>query len=174
MKYSLNEKFRLVSEAKAIKKFKDDDLDVVAMVGVGMLFGENDQAPKMDNPKVESVDLQPQEQDLSLVLLDETAAPETNVPAAVQPQSTAVQNRAVAIDDNAYYIQVAVVTTQHGMEEYIAKLKREGVPVAVKPVTIKHKEGHRVLAGPYLSRSEAKADLGDVKKVEKDAYIRQL
>ena len=127
----------------------------------------------MENPKVESVDLQPQEQDLSLVLLDETAT-EAQMSPAAQPQSTSVQNRAVAIDDNAYYIQVAVVTTQQGMQEYIAKLEREGVPVAVKPVTIKHKEGHRVLAGPYLSRSEAKADLGHVKKIEKGAFIKQL
>jgi len=108
------------------------------------------------------------------VLLDETATPEAQTPPTAQPQSTAVQNRAVAIDDNAYYIQVAVVTTQQGMQEYIAKLEREGVPVAVKPVTIKHKEGHRVLAGPYLSRSEAKGDLRRVKKVEKGAFIKQL
>ncbi len=184
LKYSLGEKFRLVSEAKAIKKFKDDDVDIVAMVGLGMMLGEKEQAPQSDLPEIDQAEPKPQQQDLSLVILDDTptAAPEAKpaidrtpvVKALLAEESAPKPAMRVATSDNAYYIQVAVVTTEKGMNEYTSKLANSGLNYEVKPLNLHGKEGHRVLAGPYLSREEAAHDLSSVKKIERGAFIKKM
>ncbi len=187
LKYRLGEKFRLVSEAKAIKKFKDSDLDIVAMVGVGMLLGEKEAALQQpDLTDLENAEPKPQKQDLSLVLLDEPSAP------IVTPQQEAVIDRTpvvqqlmaedkspqkdveVPVEDNAYYVQVAVVKTDSALDNYLKKLKAKGLPYEVKPVKVRGAEAHRVLTGPYLSRSEAQEDLKQVRSIERGAFIKKL
>lgn len=39
LKYQLNENLNLITEAKALKKFDNDDLDIVAGLGLGIMFG---------------------------------------------------------------------------------------------------------------------------------------
>ncbi len=200
LKYKLDDKFRLVSEAKAIRKFKDSDIDIVAMLGVGMLFGQHEQKPLSPQAPVSTnLEPKPQQQDLSLVLLDAQPQPKPETkPAAIteiRPVVTAPavptpsvktiiaeQNTppvpetapAPVIEDDAYYIQIAIVTTEQSMQEYLDRLRKSGLPYTTKSVKIKNKEGHRILAGPYISRTEAAEDLKRVKKIERDAFIRQI
>ena len=185
LKYSIGEKFRLVSEAKAIKKFKDDDLDIVAMVGVGMLFGQKESAPQQQMPDLDIVEPKPQTQDLSLVMIDDTSPvavqeePAVDRTAVVQTliaeESTSpAPDAQVPLSDNAYYVQVAVVKTESSLNNYLTKLKKSGLSYEVKPVKVRGSEAHRVLVGPYLSRSEASEDMRRIKKIEKGAFIKQL
>ncbi len=39
LKYQLNENLNLITEAKALKKFDNNDLDIIAGLGLGMMFG---------------------------------------------------------------------------------------------------------------------------------------
>jgi cell division septation protein DedD len=80
----------------------------------------------------------------------------------------------IPISDNAYYIQVAVVKTESALNNYLKELKKSDLSYEVKPVNVKGNEAHRVLVGPYLSRSEAKEDLAETKKIEKGAFIKKL
>ena len=181
LKYSLNEKFRLVSEAKVIKKFKDHDLDVVAMLGVGLLFGERgEEAPEKGVEQLASADEpKPESQDLTTIIIDDEPQPKSEVSAPTVPAVTQPIER-VRLDLNElhhagdYYVQVAAVSSNHSTKRLIHKLEQQNLRVVVKTATVRGRKIKRILVGPYMQRSEAKADLPKVRKISKGAFIKKL
>ena len=178
LKYSLNEKFRLVSEAKVIKKFKNSDLDIVAMLGVGILFGEKEQQSLPNEPKITEVDIAPQQQDLSLIIREEAPIQIAEaLPALDVTEDTLAVELPVSstpASKHAYYVQVAVVSTKNAMDNYIQRLEKYGLSYEIKSFHSNGKQMQRILAGPYMSRAEAKQDLPSVKRVEKSAFIKKI
>ena len=181
LKYSLSEKFRFVSEAKVIKKFKDRDLDVVATLGVGVLFGENEEtAPETEpEPLASTNEPRPENQDLTTIIIDDDPQPKSEVSPPVAPLVIQPIER-VRLDLNElrhsgdYYVQVAAVSSKHRTDKLIDKLEQHHLRVVVKTATVRGKEIKRILVGPYMQRSEAKADLPEVRKVSKGAFIKKI
>ncbi len=181
LKYSLNEKFKLVSEAKVIKKFKDHDLDVVAMLGVGLLFGEKGEAtPETETEQLASAnEPRPESQDLTTIIIDDEPQPKSEVSAPTVPAVTQPIER-VRLDLNElhhagdYYVQVAAVSSNHSTKRLVHKLEQQNLRVVVKTATVRGRKIKRILVGPYMQRSEAKADLPKVRKVARGAFIKKL
>jgi len=162
LKYSLNEKFRLISEAKAIKKFRDSDLDIVALVGVGMLFGkryDNEIVPEIVVEAVEIEDALPKTP--PLVIVEEK----------LQPMVLPIEN---SVSDTQYFIQVAVIAKESSLQDYIVQLEQEDIAYEIRKTAIKNKPAHLILAGPYVSHADAKQYLPSLQKIEKDVYIRKI
>ncbi len=179
LKYSLNEKFRLISEAKVIKKFKDKDLDVVAMLGVGLLFGdEGESTVNQTNTNIPVAEPKPDNQDLTIIL----DAHEDSVPATIAPDLPVVAEpiERVKLDlhelkhSGDYYIQVAALSSNTAVEKLLTKLESKNLRTVVKTAQVHGREIQRILVGPYMSRSEAKAELPEVKEVAKGAFIKKL
>ncbi len=180
LKYSLNEKLRLISEAKIIKKFKDNDLDVVAMLGIGILFGEKtEMAIAREEKTTPEIEPKPENQDLTTIIVDEE---ETNQsPARVKTELPSVKPiERVKLDINElqhsgdYYIQIAAVSTEKSLDNYVNKLEKHNLHVVVKTVTLNHKNIYRILVGPYMDRKEAATDLSKARTIEKGAFIKKI
>ncbi|RUM67620.1 MAG: hypothetical protein DSZ05_02255 [Sulfurospirillum sp.] len=178
LKYSMNEKFRLVSEAKVIKKFKDHDMDVVAMLGVGMLFGEQEPTePKTEtaqlNPEIEP---KPEDEDMASIIIDDDT-PGVVAPApvpVVQPIERATTDLNELQHTGDYYIQVAAISGKRSAESFVEKLENRDLRVVVKTAIVHGREVKRILVGPYMSRTEAQGDLRSVRRVARHAFIKKL
>ncbi len=173
LKYSLSDQFRLVSEAKVIKKFKDDRLDIAAMVGVGLLFGEKttvpaaeDAAPSVE-PKPEPTLIIPEEK------ISETS-PEIPAPAVAKPIERVTLATPPMTQKSHYAIQVAVVKSPKSLQNLKKTMAKQDLKVIVKKTKIKGEPAYRVLAGGYTSKAEAKQDLPKVRKIAKGAYIKKV
>ena len=212
LKYSFSEKVRLVSEAKVIKKFNNNTLDIVTMLGAGLLFGEaSEEAPETEARQLAPADEpKPESQDLTTIILNDK--PKSTIQ---KPVTIAVNNKpkpanhpkmpTIILDDEAknnistpsqptvtqpiervrldlnelhhsgnYYIQVAALSSIHTADSLIYQLKRRNLRVVVKSATVRGKEIKRILTGPYMQRSEARADLPRVRRVSPDAFIKKL
>ncbi len=198
LKYSLDKNLRVVSEAKVIKKFKDNNLDIVAMLGLGVLFGQK--VVTIENDQTTDEKILPQAQvrnDKAPELTDKTTSYSSPIPTAViTPDETEIElmienaqeeNQNLLDDEkmefkssfkedkneNVYFIQVAVVSKEKSLNNYLAKIRSNNLSYEIKPVSITNPFTRRVLVGPYLSKLDAQLDMPIVKEeIEKKAFIK--
>ncbi len=179
LKYALSPRFRIVSEAKAIKKFRDNDLDIVATVGLGILFGkhtiQNDVEPnaheiivepkvKLSEESIKKEQLKEQTKVINPVIIDEEE--DEVIPVKIAQESSTES-------DKAYYIQLAFVTQESSLENYIQKLDQIDLDFTIKEEQAHKLTGNAILVGPFANYEDAKENISSVKKIEKGAFIRK-
>ncbi len=151
------------------------------MLGVGLLFGEKGEAtPEKEAEQLASADEpKPESQDLTTIIIDDEPQPKSEVSAPPVPAVTQPIER-VRLDLNElhhagdYYVQVAAVSSNHSTKRLVHKLEQQNLRVVVKTATVRGRKIKRILVGPYMQRSEAKADLPKVRRVAKGAFIKKL
>ncbi len=168
LKYKVSDRFALVSEAKAIKKFDDGDLDISAMLGLGLYFG-GAKAVKREPTVIEH---------LSKTKIEPALPPAPTVTVVEVPKMDE-KERAVAapLHRSAYYIQVAAAFKTHlqnDCKHYLHQITDAGLPYRIKKTTLKGKPVELLLVGPYRSRKEAKTDLPKLRKIDKGAFIKKI
>jgi cell division septation protein DedD len=192
LKYQIGENLNLLTEAKAIKKFDNDDLDIVAGVGIGMMFGaaatqmvpvsefeiaQPAVVPSIipaDAPLATPVVIQqsvpaynPMYENLDVVTIDTEGRDSIN--------SRRTSHRAYNSNGGDYYIQVAALFKNNGANStYFRKLDAQGLNHQLKNTTVRGKNISLLLVGPYDSKSAANADLGKVKSVERGAFVKRV
>ncbi len=194
LKYALDNKLRVVSEAKVIKKFKDKNLDIVAMVGLGVLFGQKTVAIEKSQKVSENIlpvvevaktPTTPQESNQSRqidtivenapeekqIVLSEKKFDDFDNIVATNLKTDKIDNK----NKSVYFIQVAVVTKEKSLDNYLAKIRDNDLSYEIKPVSITNPFARRVLIGPYSSKLDAKLDMPIVKdEIEKKAFIKSF
>ncbi|NPA81835.1 MAG: porin family protein [Epsilonproteobacteria bacterium] len=184
IRFPINEELSIVSEAKAIQKWKNKDVDVVGNIGVGYRFGECAPTPAaapLPPPKVEP---KPEPKTEKIVIYNQFPAVTPVVQPTVKP---AVTNECVYantipkskdICDNRNYIQVAaklkcLPNEEYDNKKFLNKIKRYGYHYIIYNTTNRAgKKVSKVLIGPYRCLSDAKRHLCDIKrKIAKDAFV---
>jgi hypothetical protein len=200
LKYQIGENLNLLTEAKALKKFDNDDLDIVAGVGIDMIFGA---AATQMVPVSEFEIAQPAVVPSivpavvpSIVPADAPLATPVVVQQSVPAYNPMYENLDVVTIDNEgedsinsrrtshrsynsnggdYYIQVAALFKNNGANsKYFRKLDAQGLNHQLKSTTVRGKNINLLLVGPYSSKAEANADLGKVRSVERGAFIKRV
>lgn len=203
VKYPINEDLNFITEAKALKKFDNNDLDIIAGIGIGMIFGAavTQSAPTPETKRQHTVisanTLQPplatERQTASLSSYDNLDV----VPIASNSsfKTRAVLNEpsqnydsydVVPIEERGqyisnsversedYYIQIAALFNSNADSSYLQKLDNIGLNHQLKETTIRGKKVKLLLVGPYNSRADAKADLNSAKSIEKSAFVKKI
>ena len=173
LKYSLSDQFRLVSEAKVIKKFKDERLDIAAMIGVGLLFDTQTTAPVSEKsaptvePKPEPTLIIPEEKTSETI-------PEIPAPAVTKPIERITLSTPPATQKSHYVIQIAVVKNPVSLRNLKKAMAKQDLKIIIKKIKIKGEPAYRILAGGYASKAEAMRDLKKARKIAKGAYIKKV
>jgi hypothetical protein len=164
LKFALSERVNLLADVQAIKKFRDNDLDILTSVGLGFFFGSTKQvAPETTVPAVK---VEPT-REITIVKVKPNPMPTAKTVAVTAPK---------AVQSGNYYIQLAAAfkTDLETGCHYTDELKKEGIDYDIKYTTIKGKNASILVVGPYNSKDEAKEDLAKIRKIAKDAFIRRL
>jgi len=166
LKFALSERVNLLADIQAIKKFRDNDLDILTSVGLGFLFGSTKQvAPETAVPAIK---VEPT-REITIVKVKPNPIPTARTVAVTVTAPKAVQR-------GNYYIQLAAAF-KSDLEtgcHYTDELKKEGIDYDIRYTTIKGKNASILVVGPYNSKDEAKEDLAKIRKIAKDAFIRRL
>jgi len=194
LKYQLTEDFNLITEAKALRRFDNSDIDLIAGLGVGMMFGAGAmQAEPM--PEMEIVQSAPsiipnyapraiatvvpapssRYDNLDVVPIEEAGSFQTravfNEPARIYNNSTATSSMA----SGNYYIQVAALFSNDGANSnYFRKLDSAGLDHVVKQTTVRGRPVKLLLIGPYNSSSDARRDLSRAQNIERGAFVKKI
>jgi hypothetical protein len=163
LKFRINDKFNLISDIQAIKKFKSHDLDILGSLGVSFLFGKA---------------LQPEPEALVASGLEDVhpAAPKrkiTIVKVAPQPKAAAP---VVTAPKGEYYVQMAAgfKTDMETGCKHTKDLRDAGIDYKIKYTTLKGKNAALVVVGPYETKAEATSHLAALKKYSKDAFVKKI
>jgi hypothetical protein len=199
VKYQLNEDLNLITEAKALKKFDNNDLDIVASLGIGIMLGG---ATSQITP-ISEIEIVQQTPDVIPSIIPEVTPLATydnldvvpikeerefNTRAILNEPSHAYNNYDVVpieeegrytstalTNDGDYYIQVAALFNSTGEDSsYFIKLDAAGLNHQIKETTIRGRDVKLLLVGPYNSDSEARADLQRTKSIEKGAFVKKI
>ncbi|MCH9813307.1 MAG: porin family protein [Epsilonproteobacteria bacterium] len=164
LRYGINDKVSLIADARAIRKIENRDIDIVAALGVGMIFG----ATSTIAQPTEEVTIIPQP-DVVPSVISEPA------PLATLTQPTVVTEPIVV--DSTYYIQIAALF-QNQLETsdspLIKSIDAQNLNYEIQETTVRGKSAQLLLVGPYYSETEARADLSRAKRVEKGAFIKKI
>ncbi len=179
LKYALSDRFRIVSEAKAIKKFRDNDLDIVATVGLGILFGKHTIQNDIE-PNTPKLTIEPKVKTTNEPIKEEKTKEQTKVinPVIIDEEEQEVKPVKIAQEssinsDKAYYIQLAFVTQESSLDNYIQKLDQIDLDFTIKEEQAHKLTGNAILVGPFANYEDAKEHISSVKKIEKGAFIRK-
>ena len=179
LKYALSDRFRIVSEAKAIKKFRDNDLDIVATVGLGILFGKHTIQNDIE-PNTPKLTVEPKVKTTNEPIKEEKTKEQTKVinPVIIDEEEQEVKPVKIAQEssinsDKAYYIQLAFVTQESSLDNYIQKLDQIDLDFTIKEEQAHKLTGNAILVGPFANYEDAKEHIRSVKKIEKGAFIRK-
>ncbi len=183
IRFPISEELSIVSEAKAIQKWKNKDVDVVGNIGLGYTFGPISRAPEttiLPPPKAEP---KPESRPEKIVIYNQfpNVVPVTNIQARESASECVYANtvpKSKDICDNRNYIQVAAKLKCLPNEEYdnkrfLNKIRRYGYHYIIYNTTNRAgKKVSKVLIGPYRCFSDAKRHLCDIKrKIAKDAFV---
>jgi hypothetical protein len=194
LKYQLNSDINLITEARALKKFDNSDLDITTALGLGFVFGathaESIESVELDTSIEPKPDVIP-----SIIPADAPIASitETEIPYSYDNDKDYENLDVVPIDEinrknsyhsndanlqdtePAYYIQIAALFSNNSTDSsYIQKLDEQGLNPQLKETTVRGKPVKLLLAGPYSSKAKAKADLSRAKQIEKGAFIKKI
>ncbi|OQX75034.1 MAG: hypothetical protein B6D59_00435 [Campylobacteraceae bacterium 4484_4] len=168
LKYRVNKRVALVSEAKAIKKFDNGDLDISAMLGLGLYFGGK-KAPARESAVVKR---------LSKTKIKPVLPPAPVVTVVKVPKMDEKERAVAALPHrSAYYIQVAAAFKTHlkrDCKHYLHQITDAGLPYRIKKATVNGKPAELLLVGPYRTPKEAKTDLPTLRKIDKGAFIKKI
>ncbi len=171
LKFGINDKVSLLADLQGIKKFRDNDLDILASIGLGFFFGAVHQAvpEKIVEPTTPVVT---PKREITIIKVHHNNI--TVAPKEVKEAPITVKEKATGKGN--YYIQLetAFKTDLEKDSPYVKKLKKEGIDYDIKYVTIKGKNAARLVTGPYNSKAQAKEELGKIKEIAKDAYIVKI
>ena len=154
LKFGITDRVSLLADVQGIKKFRDNDLDVLASLGLGFFFGGSSQVA----PETQVTEVAP--------------TPKREITIVKVKTTTTVE----ALPAGDYYIQLAAAF-KSDIEEgchFTDELKEEGIDYQVKYMTIKGKNASVLVTGPYASKEDAKEELFKIRKISKDAFIRTI
>lgn len=167
LKYKISDTLNLIAETKALKKFSSSDLDVMAGLGLGLVFGGDREVDEFeaqyDDDLVNSISYQNNSYDEQHTQ-SAPAIVETNYNQTSQVGGT-------------YYIQIAALYEDNlgaKSARYIQSLEESGLNYETKEATVEGKPVELLLVGPYFSDAGARADLLKAKRVEKGAFIKRI
>ncbi len=163
LKYKISDTLNLIAETKALKKFSNSDLDIMAGLGLGLVFGGNADVDEFetgyDDDIVNSIAYQDSGYDAE--------------PSIVQTN----YNQTPQANSDTYYIQIATLYENNlgaDSARYIRSLEANGLNYETKETTIRGRSVELLLVGPYFSDANARADLSKAKRVEKSAFIKKI
>ncbi len=204
MKFYINEKYSIATEASAIKKIYENRLNYTVSMAIGY---------KLNNPLLDPAPAKPinhirkktsyttgsfykkkknqikKKQAPTIQTAIEKIKPKL---IKMEDQNTTIKTaqkvtkpKAVTIDKHkntrlskgVYFIQMAAAfrtSIQKGEEKIINKLKNMNEPYEIKELTLKSVPLQRLLAGPYDSFKKAKSKLKELKKINQKAFIRYI
>ena len=166
LKYHITDKVNLLADIQGIKKFKDNDLDILASLGLGFFFGANTQSiPETTAPVVHVRPSVPTNREITIVKVKQA-------PRATYRHDT----RVMPTHRGNYYLQLAAAfksDLESGCH-FTDELKQEGIDYEIKYATINGKNASLLVVGPYSSKEEAREDLAKIRKISKNAFIRRL
>ncbi len=183
IRFPINEELSIVSEAKAIQKWKNKDVDVVGNIGLGYTFGNCAKEPEnaiLPPPKAEP---KPKPKEEKIVIYNQfpNVVPVQSIKPAVSANECVYANtvpKGKDICDNRNYIQVAaklkcLPNEEFDNRKFLNKIKRYGYRYTIYNTTNRAgKKVSKVLIGPYKCLSDAKSRLCDIKKkIAKDAFV---
>ena len=168
LKYKISDTLNLIAETKALKKFSNSDLDVMAGLGLGLLFGGDREVDEFeaqyDDDLVDSISYQDNSYDEQYV---------QSAPAIVETNYNQTSQQA----GGTYYIQIAALYEDSlgaKSDRYIQNLEESGLNYETKEATVRGRAVELLLVGPYFSDAGARADLLKAKRVEKGAFIKRI
>jgi len=192
LKYQINKDVNLITEARALKKFDNGDLDITTALGLGFMFGAT-ATKDVESTELDSK-IEPKPDVIPSII---PATPIASITETDKPYSYDDKNYdnfdVVPIDElnrknslsttvinnqdiePAYYIQIAALFKNSSTDSsYFHKLDDLGLNHQIKETTVRGKPVKLLLAGPYNSKAEAKADLNLARKIEKGAFIKKI
>ena len=155
LKFGITDRVSVLADVQGIKKFRDNDLDVLASLGLGFFFGGASQVA----PETEVTEVTPEpRREITIV--------------KVKPSTTTVE----ALPAGDYYIQLAAAFNSDIEKgcHFTDELKKDGIDYQVKYITIKGKNASVLVTGPYASKEDAKEELFKIRKISKDAFVRTI
>jgi hypothetical protein len=168
LKYKISDTLNLIAETKALQKFANSDLDIMAGLGLGLVFGENREVDEFeaqyDDDLVDSISYQDNSYNEQYT---------QSAPSIVQTN----YNQTPQADNGTYYIQIATLYENNlgaKSSSYIQSLEESGLNYETKQTTIRGRSVELLLVGPYFSDAGARADLPKAKRVEKGAFIKKI
>jgi hypothetical protein len=193
LKYQLNSDINLITEARALKKFDNSDLDITTALGLGFMFGaidtENIESIELDTSIEPKPDIIPSiiPADAPIASMTEVEEPYSTddekyenldvVPIDEINRKNSYHSNDVNLQDTepAYYIQIAALFKSNATDSsYFQQLDKHGLNHEVKETTVKGRPVKLLLVGPYSSQAEARADLNRAKQIEKGAFIKKI
>ncbi len=183
IRFPLSEGINVVTEAKAIQKWKSKDVDVVGNIGIGYTFDVPfEKSAKVTPPPPPKVEPQPKEEKIIIYNQFPSGMVQQVKPAKAVESGECVYADTVPkskdICDNRNYIQVAaklrcLPNEQYDNKKFLNKIKSYGYHYIIyNTVNSEGKRVSKVLIGPYRCFSDAKRDLCNVKKrVARDAFV---
>ena len=168
LKYKISDTLNLILDTKALKKFSNSDLDIMAGLGLGLVFGGDREVDEFeaqyDDDLVDSISYQDNSYDEQYT---------QSVPAIVETN----YNQTSQADNGKYYIQIATLYDNDlGVKStrYIQSLEESGLNYETKEAIVRGRSVELLLVGPYFSDAGARVDLSKAKRVEKGAFIKKI
>jgi cell division septation protein DedD len=198
LKYRISDNLNLISEARALKKFDNDDIDIMAGLGIGMMFGAAAaQVAPVSEIEVQQAPIPEIKQSIIPAYAPAVTTTEMEIVQTVPAPSAMYEKLDVVTidnegedsinsrrhkvyaaprytDGNSYYIQVAALFKSNGNSTYFKKLDARGLNHEIKHTSVRGRDVKLLLVGPYSSRAEASADLSRAKQVERGAFIKKI
>ncbi len=183
IRFPISEDLSIISEAKAIQKWKNKDVDVVGNIGLGYTFGNYVKEPEttvLPPPKIEP---KPKPKEEKIVIYNQfpNVVPVQSIKPVISTNECVYANtipKSKDICDNRNYIQVAaklkcLPNEEYDNKKFLNKIKKYGYRYTIYNTTNRAgKKVSKVLIGPYKCLSDAKRHLCDIKrKIAKDAFV---
>jgi len=180
IRFPVNEDISIVSEAKAIQKWKSKDVDVVGNIGVGYSFGQYSAKPVVSSaPKVT---VEPEQKKEERIIIYNQFPDSYPNPVTVQSQGECPYGKNIPkaknICDNRNYIQVAakikcLPDEQYNNRRFLNKIRQKGYHYIIYNTTNRNgTKVSKVLIGPFRCFADAKSNLCKVKRtIARDAFV---
>ena len=177
VKYKLTQNVNLITQATAVRKFKNNNIDFMAALGLGIALGSTgaqNYTPVVTQNRYQESNV---EHELVTLIHEEPIVmpisyiEEDPIDARVSYEDEPITN------EKKYYIQIAALFKNDLYENnshYLSKLDTNNLPYEVKQTDIRGKSVQLLLVGPYDSNLAAREDLIKAKRVEKGAFIKKI
>ena len=168
VKFGINDKVSLLADVQGIKKFRDNDFDILASLGLGFFFGTNNQVA----PKTTTINIVPKKEPVRKITIIKIK-PKTETKTLVVKEAP---KKVKSSKSGEYYIQLAAAFKKDVADgcHFTEEMDKEGISYSVKYTKIKGKNASVLVTGPYSSKEEAKEELAKIRKISKDAFIRRF
>ncbi len=186
-KYFFTQNINIFAETKIIQKFKTKDHDNITNIGVGYLFNGIDKKLKREYYQPSSFKIK---ETLPLPIIDMTHT--VNQPIIEQKENEIVLQRPqhivatpiieekrhynkISMDNSdGYYIQMAAYASTNP-DKLKRRIKNRGYSnIKLHTIFKQNRKLTLVLVGPYESKRSARAQLRNLRKVKRGAFIHKI